>query len=119
MKVPPLAIAFMKGHVGCADLLLEDPNVDVNFRDEDGWTIVMLTVGQLIPEMWEQLMHLVEEKNASVTLKDANDWTAVRFDSSSPFESLVDHPDCVAQFITRNLCLRSTRLNSHLLGIDS
>ncbi|XP_041468095.1 poly [ADP-ribose] polymerase tankyrase-like isoform X1 [Lytechinus variegatus] len=84
-KVPPLAIAFMKGHVGCADLLLEDSNADVNFRDADGWTIVMLTVSQLTPEMWEQLKYLVEEKNASVTLKDANDWTALHHLAAANF----------------------------------
>ena len=35
-KVTPLGIAFLKGHMGIADILLEQPGVDINFRDESG-----------------------------------------------------------------------------------
>jgi ankyrin repeat protein len=35
-KVTPLGIAFLKGHMGLADILLDQPNVDINFTDDSG-----------------------------------------------------------------------------------
>ena len=32
----PLGIAFMKGHTGLADMILKQPGVDINFRDDQG-----------------------------------------------------------------------------------
>ena len=32
----PVCIAFLKGHFGLVDLLLNQPGVDINFRDDKG-----------------------------------------------------------------------------------
>ena len=36
LQVTPLGIAFLKGHMGLADILLDRPGVDINFRDDEG-----------------------------------------------------------------------------------
>ena len=35
-KTTPAAIAFLKGHMGLADILLQQPGADINFKDESG-----------------------------------------------------------------------------------
>lgn len=35
-KTTPAAISFLKGHMGLADMLLQQPGADINFRDESG-----------------------------------------------------------------------------------
>lgn len=35
-QVTPVAIAFLKGHLGLVDYLLGRPGVDINFKDDKG-----------------------------------------------------------------------------------
>ena len=35
-KTTPAGIAFLKGHMGLADMLLAHPGADINFKDESG-----------------------------------------------------------------------------------
>jgi ankyrin repeat protein len=36
-KTTPLGIAMMKGHLACADFLLEQEGVDVNIKNDQGF----------------------------------------------------------------------------------
>lgn len=36
IQVTPLGIAFLKGHIGLSELLLNQPEIDVDFRDDNG-----------------------------------------------------------------------------------
>lgn len=77
-KVPPHWIAYIKGHMECVELLLNQPGTDVNIRDSDGWTLVMMTVKyELTPSTLHHLNFLVEERKADVMQRDANGWNAL------------------------------------------
>lgn len=43
-KLTPVAIAFLKGHIGIAKYLLDQPGVDIDFRDDNGKTVLMKMV---------------------------------------------------------------------------
>ena len=77
----------MKGHVGCADLLLEQPNVDLNFRDDSGATLVMLTAASPMTKyMVDQMKYLIRKK-ADLSLVDINNRNAVSIYFSLFFNS--------------------------------
>ncbi|GAB1609603.1 poly [ADP-ribose] polymerase tankyrase-like isoform X2 [Argonauta hians] len=62
-KVTPVCIAFLKGHYGLVDYLLNQPGADINFKDERGRTLVSLAAeSQLVPEILRELKYLVEKK---------------------------------------------------------
>jgi ankyrin repeat protein len=75
-----LAAGFLKGHYGLCDYLLTDHNVDINFKTDDGLTLVMLTVGlEYSPAVVEQLEYVVMKHKADCTITDANGSNAVSF----------------------------------------
>ncbi|XP_071963816.1 poly [ADP-ribose] polymerase tankyrase-like [Antedon mediterranea] len=77
-KIPPLGIAIMTGNRGCADLLLEQDEVDINFKDDNGYTLVTyLVTAPLSSNVMEDLKHLVEDLKARVDQTDVKGWTAL------------------------------------------
>ncbi|CAF3953663.1 unnamed protein product, partial [Rotaria magnacalcarata] len=75
-----LAIGFLKGHYGLCDYLLTDHGVDINFKNEDGLTLVMLTVGlEVSSSAVEQLEYVVTKHNADCTIVDANGSNALHY----------------------------------------
>ncbi|PIK56117.1 putative poly(ADP-ribose) polymerase pme-5 isoform X2 [Apostichopus japonicus] len=84
-KVPSLCIAFLKGHSDCADVLIKEAGVGVDFRDAEGWTMVMMTLSNSVnEETLKQLKFLVEQKKADVKLQDGDGWNAMHHLASSP-----------------------------------
>lgn len=74
----PVGIAFLKGHMGLIDVLLEQPSVDINFRDDQGMTLVGIACATpLDRSICDQIKYLVEDKNADCTLSDVNKSTPV------------------------------------------
>ena len=68
----------MKGHMGLADLLLEQPSVDINFRLDTGMTLVAVACSsQLVDDIVSQLEYLVVKKKADCTLVNADNANAV------------------------------------------
>lgn len=43
-KISPINIAMLKNHHGCVKRFLEEPNVDVNGKDDKGRTLIMLAL---------------------------------------------------------------------------
>jgi hypothetical protein len=75
-----LAAGFLKGHYGLCDYLLTDHNVDINFKTDDGLTLVMLTVGlEVSSSAAQQLEYVVIKHKADCTSIDANGSNAVSF----------------------------------------
>jgi hypothetical protein len=73
-----LAAGFLKGHYGLCDYLLTDHNADINFKTDDGLTLVMLTVGlEISSSVVEQLEYVVTKHKADCTATDANGSNAV------------------------------------------
>jgi len=70
-KMTPLGIAFMKGHTGLADMILEQPDVDINFKDDQGMTLVAIACASPLTEgIVEQLEYLVDKFKADCTITD-------------------------------------------------
>ncbi|XP_076308551.1 LOW QUALITY PROTEIN: poly [ADP-ribose] polymerase tankyrase-like [Tachypleus tridentatus] len=65
-KLTPFAVAFMKGHMGLVDFLLNLPNVDVNVSvDEKDMTLVMHTVCSKVSETQLQRLNFLLVKYKS------------------------------------------------------
>lgn len=69
-KTSPLAIAMMKGHLACADLLLDQKGVDVNVRNDNGDTLVIQVLRLSHPSILAQVRFLVQDKKADINLPD-------------------------------------------------
>ncbi len=71
-KTSPLALAMMKGHLACADILLDQKGVDVNVRNDDGDTLVIqvLRNASRNPSTLAQIRFLVQDKKADINLAD-------------------------------------------------
>ena len=52
-KLTPLNVALAKGHFGVVKTLLNFPSTDVNCRDDDGRTLVSLSIDRLNEEKFE------------------------------------------------------------------
>ncbi|CAF0785252.1 unnamed protein product [Brachionus calyciflorus] len=72
-KLSPFGAAFLKGQIGICDYLLKlyPDKIDVNFRTEDGESLVMLTVSSCINESnVKQLEYIVNKLKGNVKLRD-------------------------------------------------
>ncbi|XP_073244839.1 poly [ADP-ribose] polymerase tankyrase-like isoform X3 [Porites lutea] len=80
-KVTPLAIALMKDQMPCADYLLSLDNVDVNFPDDCGRTLLCqkLRCSALNKALVEKITYLVEKKGADVNKADVEQWTPLHY----------------------------------------
>ncbi len=58
-KITPINIAMLKNHQGCVKLLLDQPNVDVNGKDEKGRTLLHLALVSLNEESFEFIKYLL------------------------------------------------------------
>jgi hypothetical protein len=75
-----LAAGFLKGHYGLCDYLLTEHHVDINFKTDDGLTLVMLTVGlEVSSSSVQQLEYVVTKHKADCTCGDASGSNAVSF----------------------------------------
>ena len=68
-KISPINIAMLKSHRGCVRRLLEEPNVDVNGKDDKGRTLVMLALGMLEDDTYEFVEYLLK-KGADPNIAD-------------------------------------------------
>uniref|UniRef100_A0A914XND2 Uncharacterized protein n=1 Tax=Plectus sambesii TaxID=2011161 RepID=A0A914XND2_9BILA len=73
-QLTPLAVAYLKGHMGLADFLLEgnwqDP-VDINCKDNDGLTLVSTVASNGANEQTlGQLTYLITKKHADCSITD-------------------------------------------------
>ena len=73
-----LATGFLKGQYGLCDYLLTTHHADINFRTEDGLTLVMITVGlEISSSVLQQLEYVVNKHKADCTTVDSNGQNAV------------------------------------------
>ena len=77
-QIPPLGVAYLKGHNGCSDLLLSQPGVDVNFKDDSGATLLLNACKSIMTvDTLKQLKYLIK-KGADVSAVDIRGRNAVR-----------------------------------------
>lgn len=70
---------MMKNNFPCAEYLLSLENVDVNYTDDFGRTLLAQTIcsSSLDGDIVEKIVFLVEKKGADVNRPDMKDWTPV------------------------------------------
>jgi len=75
-----------KGHEAIAIKILQAPNVDVNIRDEDGWTALHYSV-----EMGHEaiLIKLLEARNVDVNIQDQEGKFALHYSAKMGHEAVV------------------------------
>lgn len=109
-KLTPFGAAFLKGHVGLCDqlLLLHKNQIDINFRTEDGETLVMLSVSSssvLNEGSVDQLNYIVNKLGGDCKLVDSNGNNAFHYLASnrvdeSLFKDQVTAEKTLEQIIT-------------------
>ena len=90
-KLTPFGVAFLKGHVGICDqlLLMHKNQIDINFRTEDGETLVMLSVSSttcLNEASIEQLNYIVNKLGGNSQLVDSKGNNAFHYLASNKIE---------------------------------
>ena len=79
-KLTPFGAAFLKGHVGICDQLLSQRKIDINFRTENGETLVMLACSnRLNKSTVEQVDYIVNKLHGDCKLVDSNGSTALHY----------------------------------------
>eukprot|EP01105_Mastigella_eilhardi_P011727 TRINITY_DN2693_c0_g2_i10.p1 TRINITY_DN2693_c0_g2~~TRINITY_DN2693_c0_g2_i10.p1 ORF type:complete len:1603 (-),score=344.20 TRINITY_DN2693_c0_g2_i10:1449-6257(-) len=71
-KASPLSISMLKAHLGCAELLLDQKDVDVNLPDDEGRTMVSHAAGSPSEQSLQQLRFLLKKKIADPNKADKN-----------------------------------------------
>ncbi|CAF1574984.1 unnamed protein product [Rotaria sp. Silwood1] len=72
-QVSCLGIGFSKGHYGICDYLLNEHRADINFKNDEGLTVVILTVELDVSKYSvQQLEYAVVKHNADCTCVDVN-----------------------------------------------
>ncbi|CAF4358739.1 unnamed protein product, partial [Rotaria sp. Silwood2] len=93
-----LAAGFLKGHYGLCDYLLTGHNVDINFKNEDGLTLVMLTVGlEVSLSSQQQLDYVVTKHKADCTCVDASGNNAFHYLATNTSGQGTDHMNVEAK----------------------
>ncbi len=77
-KISPINIAMLMGHIGCVKRLLEEPNVDVNGKDEKGRTLLILSLIVLDDESIDFISYLLK-KGADPNIADLDGNTALHY----------------------------------------
>ena len=75
-----LAVGFSKGHYGICDYLLTEHQADVNFKTDDGLTLVLITIElDISTSSVQQLEYIVVKHNADCTCTDINGRNAFHY----------------------------------------
>lgn len=77
-KISPINIAMLKNHHGCVKRFLEEPNVDVNGKDDKGRTLIMLALCTLDEESLEFISFLLK-KGADPNIADLEGLTSLHY----------------------------------------
>ncbi|XP_035216657.1 poly [ADP-ribose] polymerase tankyrase-like isoform X2 [Stegodyphus dumicola] len=83
-KITPLSLAFLKGHMGLVDFLVEQPGIDINVdvNNESGMTLVMQALRS-------KINHSMLERIHFLVVKQKSDCTKVDFMGNNAFHHLV------------------------------
>jgi len=78
-NITPLGIAVLKNHFSCIKKLLEIEGVDVNCKDNDGRSLLVLWIQNLDEKSYERIEYLITKKKADVTIKDLDGESALSY----------------------------------------
>ncbi|CAF3694044.1 unnamed protein product [Rotaria sp. Silwood1] len=111
-RVTCLEIGFSKGHYGICDYLLNEHQANINFKNDEGQTIVMLIVDLDVSESSvERLGQVVVKHNANCTCVDVNGSNAFHYLAEKSSTSSKDHYFRMAQILLDHHC-SPTQMNN-------
>jgi ankyrin repeat protein len=71
-KLSSANVAMLKNHFGCVKRILEQPNVDVNVKDDKGRTLLALCLYSINEKSAEFVRYLLLDKKADPNIADEN-----------------------------------------------
>lgn len=74
-KCTPINIAILKNHLGVVKDLLNNPDVNVNGKDEEGRTLITLSMMNPAKDTEEFVEFLIKEKGGDPNIADVNGYT--------------------------------------------
>lgn len=76
-KITPITIAMLKNHQGIVKEFLKREEIDVNGKDDQGRTLLMMSISDLSePESFDFIKFLIE-RGADPKMTDVNGWTVL------------------------------------------
>ena len=84
-KLTPVAVSLLKGHVGISKFLLDQPGVDINFKDDKGRTVILSMLAEvnnekrLTEELYSEIVDMVERRGADAKVIDNDKNNALHF----------------------------------------
>ena len=92
-KITPLILATIKGQLEIVEYLLENKQVAVNMKDNDGQTALMYACKNGFPEI---VRYLLSRSDTKVNMQDKGGWTALMWaclkNQSEIVGLLLEHP---------------------------
>jgi len=70
-KSTPLTIAMQKGHFAIVRKIFTEQDIDVENKDEEGRTILMLAISSINSQTFDFVSELIDGKHANVNAQDA------------------------------------------------
>jgi hypothetical protein len=61
-KITPINIAMLLNHFGIVKRLLNEPEIDVNCKDENGRTMISLSMEKCTLDTYHHVQYLLEKK---------------------------------------------------------
>jgi len=78
-KITPLNIAMLKNHFGLVKYLLNQTDIDVNCKDEQGRTLISLAVEITNEDALDYITYLLRDKKADPNIPDVNNRTPLYY----------------------------------------
>lgn len=106
-----LAAGFSKGHFGLCDYLLTEHKVNINFKTDDGLTLVMLTADlRVSASAVQQLEYVVVKHKADCTGVDANGRNAFHYLARNPSRQPLSASNEAGQTLLRKSFFRMAEI---------
>ncbi|XP_013405621.1 tankyrase-like protein isoform X2 [Lingula anatina] len=96
-KLTPLGVAYLKGHRGLSEILLDLPGIDIDFKDEGGKTLLLNEAAKWGENQYKNICKLVKDKGASCTVVDNDGNGALHLIAKQTLPFKVDESEAVVQ----------------------
>ncbi|XP_013393415.1 uncharacterized protein LOC106161102 [Lingula anatina] len=93
----PLGVAYLKGHRGLSEILLDLPGIDIDFKDEGGKTLLLNEAAKWGENQYKNICKLVKDKGASCTVVDNDGNGALHLIAKQTLPFKVDESEAVVQ----------------------
>ncbi len=94
-NLTPLTIAMLKNNLLSMKKLLSYSDTDVNCKDDEGKSLIVVAIEALSKTNFEHIKFLVTEKNANPNVGDSKDRNALHYACTLDIENLVNSDERV------------------------